>query len=32
MRDNDARTIRSWKETLCNNGEDKAWSGNFKRQ
>ena len=32
MRDNDARTIRLWKETLCNNGENKVWFGNFKLQ
>ena len=30
MRDNDARTVRLWKETLCNNGENKACFGNFK--
>ena len=23
MRDNDARTVRLWKETLCNNGENR---------
>ena len=32
MRDNDARTVRLWKEALCNNGENKAWFGNFKLQ
>ena len=30
MRDNDAHTVRLWKETLCNSGENKAWFGNFK--
>ena len=30
MRDDDARTVRLWKETLCNNGENEAWFGNFK--
>ena len=32
MRDNDERTVRLWKETLCNNGENKALFGNFKLQ
>ena len=32
MRDDDARTVRLWKETLCNNGENDAWFGNFKLQ
>ena len=32
MRNNDARTVRLWKETLCSNGENKAWSVNFKLQ
>ena len=32
MRDDDARTVRLWKETLCNNAENKAWFGNFKLQ
>ena len=32
MRDDDARTVRLWKETLCNNGENEAWFGNFKLQ
>ena len=32
MRDDDARTVRSWKETLCNNGENEAWFGIFKLQ
>ena len=32
MRDNDARTVRLWKEMLCNNGKNKAWFGNFKLQ
>ena len=32
MRDNDARTVRLWKEMLCNTGENKAWFGNFKLQ
>ena len=32
MRDNDARTVRLGKETLCNNGENKAWFGNLKLQ
>ena len=32
MRDNDARTIRLWKETLWTNGEIKTWFGNFKLQ
>ena len=31
MRDNDARTVRLWKETLCNNGENKACFGNWLR-
>ena len=30
MRDNIMRTVRLWKETLCNNGENKAWFCNFK--
>ena len=30
MRGIDARTVRLWKETFCNNGENKAWFGNFK--
>ena len=30
MRDDDARTVRLWKETLFNNGENEAWFGNFK--
>ena len=30
MRNNDARTVRFWKETLCNNGENEEWFGNFK--
>ena len=32
MRDDDARTVHLWKETLCNNGENEAWFGNFKLQ
>ena len=32
MRDDDARTVRFWKETLCSNGENEAWFGNFKLQ
>ena len=32
MRDDDARTVRLWKETLCNNGENEAWFVNFKLQ
>ena len=32
MRGNDARTVRLRKEMLCNNGENKAWFGNFKVQ
>ena len=28
MRDNDVRTVRLWKETLCNNGENKALNSN----
>ena len=32
MRDDDARTVRLWKETLCNNGENEAWFSNFKLQ
>ena len=32
MPDNDARTVLLWKETLYNNGENKAWFGNFKLQ
>ena len=32
MCDNDARTVRLWKETLCNNGENKALFGNVKLQ
>ena len=32
MRDSAARTVPLWKETLCNNGENKAWFGNFKLQ
>ena len=32
MRDNDAGTVRLWNETLCNNGKNKAWFGNFKLQ
>ena len=32
MRDNDARSVRLWKETLCNNGENQAWFVNFKLQ
>ena len=32
MRDDDARTVRLWKETLCNNGENEEWFGNFKLQ
>ena len=32
MRDNHAHTVHLWKETLCNNGENKAWFGNFKLQ
>ena len=32
MRDDDAHTVRLWKETLCNSGENKAWFGNFKLQ
>ena len=32
MRDDDARTVRLWKESLCNNGENEAWFGNFKLQ
>ena len=31
-RDDDARTVSLWKEMLCNNGENKAWFGNFKLQ
>ena len=30
MRDDDVRTVRLWKETLCNNGEKEAWFGKFK--
>ena len=30
MRDDDARSVRLWKEALCNNGENEAWFGNFK--
>ena len=32
MLDDDARTVRLWKETLCNNGENEAWFYNFKLQ
>ena len=32
MRDDDARTVRLWKETLCNNGENEACINNFKLQ
>ena len=32
IRDNDARTVCLWKETLCSNDENKAWFGNFKIQ
>ena len=32
MRYNDAPTVRLGKETLCNNGENNAWFGNFKLQ
>ena len=32
MRGDDARTVRLWKETLCNNGDNKAWFDNFKLQ
>ena len=32
MCDSDAHTVCLWKETLCNNGENKAWFGNFKLQ
>ena len=30
MHDDDARTVRLLKETLCYNGENEAWFGNFK--
>ena len=30
MRDNDAPTVRYWKEMICNNGVIKAWFGNLK--
>ena len=29
MREDDARTVRLWKKTLCKNGENEAWFGNF---
>ena len=32
MRDNDVRTVNLWKESLNNNGENKAWFGIFKLQ
>ena len=32
MHDDDARTVRLWKVTLCNNGENEARFGNFKLQ
>ena len=32
MRDEDARTVCLWKETLFNNGENEAWLGKFKLQ
>ena len=32
MRDNHVPTVCLLKETLCNNGENKAWYGNFKLQ
>ena len=32
MRDDDASTVRLWKETLCNNSENEAWFGNFELQ
>ena len=32
MRDNDARTVRLRKDTLCNNEENKVWFGNIKLQ
>ena len=32
MRDNDVRKVHLWKETLKNNGENKAWFCNFKLQ
>ena len=32
MRDNNARMVCLGKETLCNNGENKAWFGNCKLQ
>ena len=30
MCDDDARTVRLRKDTLCNNGENEAWFGNLK--
>ena len=30
MRDDDARTFRLLKETICYNGENEAWFGNYK--
>ena len=32
MRNDDARTVRLWKETLCNKGENEAWFGIFRLQ
>ena len=32
MRDNDVRKVRLWKETLCNNDENKDWFGNYNLQ
>ena len=32
MRDNDARTVRLWKETLCNKGKNEPCVSNFKIQ
>ena len=32
MGDNDACTVRLWKEMLCNEGENKPCFGNFKLQ
>ena len=32
MRDDSARTVRLWKETLCNDCENEAWFDNFELQ
>ena len=32
MHDDDARMVSLLKETLCNNGENEAWFGNFELQ